>query len=87
METEVEVFKKLQAIAKDIELTYKIKDEELASEKPMNIDSLEFMSLIIEVQSRFSVTISDEEVQQKNLRVLKNLVSYLNGAQPGSGQR
>jgi acyl carrier protein len=87
MESEIVVFKRLQAIAKDIELTYKIEDEDLASNGPMNIDSLEFMSLLIEVQSRFGVKISDEEVQQKRLMVVANLAAYLCKCQPGIGEQ
>jgi len=51
----------------------------------MNIDSLEFMSFLIEVQSRFGVKISDEEVQQKKLMVIRNLVAYLFESQATTG--
>jgi len=85
MDSEIVVFKRLQAIAKDIELTYKIEGEDLGSHRPMNIDSLEFMSFLIEVQSRFGVKISDEEVQQKRLMVIRNLVAYLFESQATTG--
>jgi len=85
MESEIDIFRKLQVIGRDIELTYRIRDDELNSEEPMNIDSLEFMSLLIEVQSRFGVKISDEDVQHKRLTVMRNLVAYLFKSQATTG--
>jgi acyl carrier protein len=79
-ETRLETLRQLQAIAKELRLTYEIKESELTSEEPMDIDSLEFMSFIIEIQSQFGLKISDEEVQTKGLRSIKNLVSHLTEA-------
>jgi len=83
---EIAVLERLQAITKEIGLTYKLDDGDLGSHEPMNMDSLEFMSFLIEIQSRFGVKISDEEVQQKRLTVTKNLVAYLLNSQPAAGR-
>ena len=52
-ESEADVLRRLQTLAKELNLTYRIEDSTLDSASPMNIDSLEFISLIIEVQRGF----------------------------------
>ncbi len=76
-ESEADVLKRLKIMAKELSLTYRIEESTLESASPMNIDSLEFISLIIEVQRGFELEIPDEEIQEKNLRVLRNLVHHL----------
>lgn len=76
-EREMAVFGELQTIAKDCQISYKLEEKELSSDQAMNIDSLEFMTLLIEIQDRFGLQIPDEVVAEKNLRVIKNLVNHL----------
>ena len=76
-ESEADVLRRLQTLAKELNLTYRIEVSTLDSASPMNIDSLEFISLIIEIQRGFELEIPDEEIQEKNLRVLRNLVDHL----------
>jgi acyl carrier protein len=79
-DSEMAVFQKLQAIGEACQLTYKIREEELSSTAPMDIDSLEFMTFLIEIQAQFSLQIPDEEVEAHGLKVMQNLVKYLSAA-------
>jgi acyl carrier protein len=76
-ELEADVAHRLESMIKDINLTYRIEEGAQESTRPMNIDSLEFMSLIIEIQRGFGIEIPDAEVQEKNLKVFRNLVRHL----------
>ena len=82
-ESEAEVLHRLQAISTELKLTHPIQEKDLESSQPMNIDLLEFMSLIIEMQNEFGIEIPDEDVQKMDLKVLRNLVHHLI-ATPGS---
>jgi acyl carrier protein len=83
-ESKADVLHRLQAISTELNLTYPIQERDLESSERMKIDSLEFMSLIIEMQREFGIEIPDEDVQKMDLRVLRNLVDHLL-ATPGSG--
>lgn len=83
-ESEAEALHRLQALSTELRLTCPIQEKDFESSEPMTIDSLEFMSLIIESQREFGIEIPDEDVQGMNLKVLRNLVRHL-AAAPGRG--
>jgi acyl carrier protein len=85
-EAETEVFKRLQAIAKEIDLSFRIQNGMMDASSPMDIDSLEFMSLIIEIQNQFGIQLPDEEIQKSGLKVLRNLVHHLAAAASVEGK-
>jgi acyl carrier protein len=65
----------------------KILIEEMEVEKVFNensaligegvIDSLEFMNYVSKIEERFSISISNEDLEEKQLGVIPNMISYL----------
>ena len=72
-----EVFSKLQEILKkqltvDIEIT---PETALVQEKVL--DSLEFMNYITTIEDEFGIELSDEDIENKQLGLIKNMVDFL----------
>ena len=72
-----EVFSKLQEILKkqltvDIEIT---PETALVHEKVL--DSLEFMNYITTIEDEFGIELSDEDIENKQLGLIKNMVDFL----------
>lgn len=72
-----EIFAELKAIlAKQLVTEVEInEDTALVSEKLL--DSLEFMNYITTVEEEFNVELSDDDIENKQLGVIKNMIDFL----------
>lgn len=71
-----QIFEKLISILKIIGATATIK-QETALLAELILDSLDFMNYITKVEEQFFIKISDSDIQNFQLGIMKNMVSYL----------
>jgi acyl carrier protein len=72
-----EIFLKLEEILNKL-LSAKVEiREETALVGEKILDSLEFMSYVTTVEEDFGVELSDDDIESKQLGVMKNMVDFL----------
>ncbi|MFW9989565.1 MAG: acyl carrier protein [Candidatus Odinarchaeota archaeon] len=70
------IFKDLEAILKNIGIQTKI-NEETALIGELLIDSLDFMNYITRVEEQYNLKISDSDIQNLKLGIMKNMIDYI----------
>jgi acyl carrier protein len=75
--TELEIYNKLVGILKDeLKVEQELNpDTALVSEKVL--DSLDFMNYITVIEGDYGIKISDEDIVNRQLGVLKNMADYI----------
>jgi acyl carrier protein len=72
-----EIFLKLEEILKEL-LSAEVEiTEETALVGEKILDSLEFMSYVTTVEEEFGVKLSDDDIENKQLGVMKNMIDFL----------
>ncbi len=76
-ESEANIVHRLEALSRELNFVRPIQESDFESLEPMQIDSLEFVSLILESQQEYGIEIPDADVQRLGLKVLRNFVQYV----------
>jgi acyl carrier protein len=71
-----QIFEKLNSIVKIINSNAQIKKNTTLTGESV-LDSLEFMNYITKIEEEFSINISDSEITNQRLGIVKNMINYI----------